>query len=203
MPYTKQELDNVGFYNSFIDKLRSEYLSDLVSRAKNLFRNEEGVLYSFEDITTGLGIENGIFRDNSDYSTLETALNGAEIDKLARKNETEYTDFRDLIQKESCSIQTDVIKENVKDKTSDNLIDRTVSELLQTEIANPLPEELRNGDTVTSDNPDDNRKWLIDGNQKRPFPDLQSFYAIGAEWRNVKTRNIDVIDSIPEGEPVD
>ena len=36
MPYTKKELDNVGFYNSFIDKLRSKYLSDLVLRAKNL-----------------------------------------------------------------------------------------------------------------------------------------------------------------------
>ena len=198
MPYTKKELSDVGFYNSFIDKLRSNYLSELVSRAKNLFRNEEGVLYSFEDITTRLGIEDGIFRDNSDYSTLAAELNRAEIEGI-----TEYTDFKDLIEKESCSIQTDVIKETVKDKTSDNLIDRTISELLQTEIANPLPEGLQNGDTITSDNPNDNRKWLIDGNQKRPFPDLQSFYAIGAEWRNVKTRSIDIINSIPEGEPVD
>ena len=198
MPYTKKELSDVGFYNSFIDKLRSNYLSELVPRAKNLFRNEEGVLYSFEDITTRLGIEDGIFRDNSDYSTLAAELNRAEIEGI-----TEYTDFKDLIEKESCSIQTDVIKETVKDKTSDNLIDRTISELLQTEIANPLPEGLQNGDTITSDNPNDNRKWLIDGNQKRPFPDLQSFYAIGAEWRNVKTRSIDIINSIPEGEPVD
>ena len=198
MPYTKKELSNVNFYNDFIDKLRGNYLSELVSRAKNLFRNEEGVLYSFEDITTSLGIEDGIFRDNSDYSTLETELNRAEIEGI-----TDYTDFKDLIEKESCSIQTDVIKETVKDKTSDNLIDRTISELLQTEIVNPLPEGLQNGDTITSDNPNDNRKWLIDGNQKRPFPDLQSFYAIGAEWRNVKTRSIDIINSIPEGEPVD
>lgn len=198
MPYTKKELSNVNFYNDFIDKLRGNYLSELVSRAKNLFRNEEGVLYSFEDITTSLGIEDGIFRNNSDYSTLETELNRAEIEGI-----TDYTDFKDLIEKESCSIQTDVIKETVKDKTSDNLIDRTISELLQTEIANPLPEGLQNGDTITSDNPNDNRKWLINGNQKRPFPDLQSFYAIGAEWRNVKTRSIDIINSIPEGEPVD
>ena len=63
---------------------------------------------------------------------------------------------------------------------------------------------MENGDTLTSDNPDDVRKWLIDGNQKRPFPDLQSFYAMGTnEWRKVKTRSLDVIDSIPEGEPVD
>ena len=60
-----------------------------------------------------------------------------------------------------------------------------------------------NGDTITSDNVNDVRKWLIDGNQKRPFPDLQSFYAIGAQWRQVKTLTQDVIDEIPEGEPVD
>ena len=53
----KRRVINVGFYNDFIDKLRGNYLSELVSRAKNLFRNEEGVLYSFEDITTSLGIE--------------------------------------------------------------------------------------------------------------------------------------------------
>jgi len=79
----------------------------------------------------------------------------------------------------------------------------TAVQALQTEIVNPLPEGLQNGDTITSDNPNDNRKWLIDGNQKRPFPDLQSFYAIGSEWRKVKTRTQEIIDSIPEGEPVD
>ena len=66
-----------------------------------------------------------------------------------------------------------------------------------------VDEDLKNGETITSDNVDDVRKWLIDGNQKRPFPDLQSFYAIGSEWRNVRTVSQEVIDSIPEGEPVD
>ena len=46
-------------------------------------------------------------------------------------------------------------------------------------------------------------EFMIDENQKRPFPDLQSFYAIGSEWRKVKTRTQEIIDSIPEGEPVD
>ena len=197
MPYTKEELSNVGFYNNFVDKLRSEYLSELVSRAKNLFRNEEGVLYSFEDITTRLGIEDAVLNSNPEYSTLNGELSRVNIEELG------YTDFKDLIEKESCSIQTDSINESVKGNPAENVIDRNFSELLQIEIADPLPDGLQNGDTITSDIPTDVRKWLIDGNQKRPFPDLQTFYAINGNWRDVKTRTLDIIDSIPEGEPVD
>ena len=193
MPYTKEELSNVGFYNNFVDKLRSEYLSELVSRAKNLFRNEEGVLYSFEDITTRLGIEDAVLNSNPEYSTLNTELSRVNIEELG------YTDFKDLIDKESCSIQTDSINESVKGNPAENVIDRNFSELLQIEVADPLPDGLQNGDTITSDIPTDVRKWLIDGNQKRPFPDLQTFYAINGNWRDVKTRTLDIIDSIPEG----
>ena len=197
MPYTKEELSNVNFYNDFIDKLRGNYLSELVSRAKNLFRNEEGVLYSFEDITTSLGIEDATINNNPEYSTLETELNKTNIQELG------YDDFKDLIEKESCSVQTRVLTKTRKDQNSDKLVDRLFSELIEVDIADPLPDGLENGDTITSDNVDDVRKWLIDENQKRPFPDLQSFYAIGSEWRKVKTRTQEIIDSIPEGEPVD
>ena len=197
MPYTKEELSNVGFYNNFIDKLRSNYLTELISRAKTLFRNEEGVLYSFEDITTRLGIEDAVLNSNPEYSTLETELNRTNIQELG------YDDFKDLIEKESCSVQVRGLTQTRKDQNSDKLVDRLFSELIQVDILDPLPDGLENGDTITSDNVDDVRKWLIDGNQKRPFPDLQSFYAIGSEWRKVKTRTQEIIDSIPEGEPVD
>ncbi len=197
MPYTKEELSNVGFYNNFIDKLRSNYLTELISRAKTLFRNEEGVLYSFEDITTRLGIEDAVLNSNPEYSTLETELNRTNIQELG------YDDFKDLIEKESCSVQARGLTQTRKDQNSDKLVDRLFSELIQIDILDPLPDGLENGDTITSDNVDDVRKWLLDGNQKRPFPDLQSFYAIGSEWRKVKTRTQEIIDSIPEGEPVD
>ena len=134
MPYTKKELSNVNFYNDFIDKLRGNYLSELVSRAKNLFRNEEGVLYSFEDITTSLGIEDATINNNPEYSTLETELNRAEIEGI-----TDYTDFKDLIEKESCSVQTRVLTQTRKDQNSDKLVDRLFSELIEVDIADPLP----------------------------------------------------------------
>ena len=203
MPYTKEELANVGFYNNFIDKLRSTYISELISRAKNFFRDDNDVLYSFEDITKnselgiGLGIEDVSLIDNPNYSTLETHLNRTNIEEL-----TGYTDFEKLIETESCSIQSAQLNKTVKDENSKNLIDRTIKELIITEIADPLPSGLENGDTITTDNPNDPRKWLIDNNQKRPFPDLQSFYAFEGDWTKVKTLSEDDVDSIPEGEPV-
>ena len=142
MPYTKEELSNVNFYNDFIDKLRGNYLSELVSRAKNLFRNEEGVLYSFEDITTSLGIEDATINNNPEYSTLETELNKTNIQELG------YDDFKDLIEKESCSVQTRVLTQTRKDQNSDKLVDRLFSELIEVDIADPLPDGLENGDTI-------------------------------------------------------
>ena len=203
MHYTKEELTNIGFYTEYIDKLRKEYIAKLVGRAsgERPFR-ENDVLYSFEDIESREGIENADF-GNDFYSTLYTALNGTNLEYFIESDEG-YVDFRDFVQGESCSVQTDTIKQTNKERESDKLVDRRISELLQVEIVDPLPDGLVNGDTITSDNVNDVRKWLIDGNQKRPFPDLQSFYAIGtAEWRKVKTRSLDIIDSIPEGEPVD
>ena len=197
MPYTKEELSNVEFYNNFIDKLRSEYLSQLVNRALNFFRDENNVLYSFEDISTSLGIEDAVLNNNPQYSTLETELSRTTIEE-----QTGYTDFKELLETESCSIQSQPLNKTIKNRNSEKLIDRSITELIKVEIADPLPENLENGDTITTNNPNDPRKWLIEGNQKKPFPDLQSFYAFEGDWKQVKTLSDDIIDSIPEGEPV-
>tara|TARA_E500000331_G_scaffold336172_1_gene363013 strand:+ start:2141 stop:2734 length:594 start_codon:yes stop_codon:yes gene_type:complete len=197
MPYTKDELQNVSIYTEFRDRLRGEYIENLIQAALKKFRNEDGVLLSYEDIVSRDGIENAQLSE-PEYSTLEGQLNRATIEET-----TGYTNFQNLIEEESYSIQTDVIKATNKDRMSDKLVDRNISELLQIDIIDPLPDGLENGDTITSDDVTDVRKWLIDGNQKRPFPDLQTFYAIGSEWRNVKTKTMEIIDSIPEGEPVD
>ena len=56
MPYTKDELKTVDFYQDFIQKLRTKYLTNMEDLSEVRFR-KDGVLYSFEDIFTGLGIE--------------------------------------------------------------------------------------------------------------------------------------------------
>tara|TARA_R100001591_G_scaffold88789_1_gene94898 strand:+ start:2353 stop:2943 length:591 start_codon:yes stop_codon:yes gene_type:complete len=196
MPYTKEQLVDVEFYTQFIDDLRVNYLKELVGAALTKFRDTSDVLLSFEDITTGLGIEKAVFED-AVYSTLNSQLNTTDIEP------TGYTDFSELIRKESCSLQSDVLKESNKDADSDALLDRIISELLLSEVATSLPNGVSNGDTITSNNTADISKWLVENNQKRPFPDLQSFYAYGINYRDVKTLTQQEIDEIPEGEPVD
>ena len=197
MPYTKEELSKVGFYNVFIDKLRSTYISNLIARAKDKFRDENNVFYSFEDIDSTLGIEDVQLINNPNYSTLETELNRTEIEPLG------YQAFQDLIYGESASVQSDTMKKTIKDDNSTNLINRVITELVVEGVADPLPEGLENGDTLTTDDPNDTRKWLIDGNQKRIYSDLQSFYAAEGDWTKVKTRSEEIINSIPDGEPVE
>ena len=197
MPYTKEELSKVGFYNVFIDKLRSTYISELIVRAKAKFRDENNVFYSFEDIDSTLGIEDVQLTNNSNYTTLETELNRTEIEPLG------YQAFQDLIYGESASVQSTPMNKTKKDESSDNLINRFITELSMDEILDPLPDNLQNGDMLTTDDPMDTRKWLIDGNQKRIYSDLQSFYAAEGDWTKVKTRSEEIINSIPDGEPVE
>ena len=79
MPYTKQELENVDFYREFVDKLRYTYLDRMSESAATFFRDNTGALISFEDIETGLGIEDATFDLNGVYSTLMSALGGPEL----------------------------------------------------------------------------------------------------------------------------
>ena len=72
MPYTKEELKEVQFYQSFVSELRNKYLRSLGDSAntETPFR-KKGILYSFESIILdeelgiGLGIENVKTTDDS------------------------------------------------------------------------------------------------------------------------------------------
>jgi len=197
MPYTKDELKNIGFYNEFIDKLRSTYISKLISTivSENPFRNVNGVLQSFEDITTSLGIEdNTEIRGDENYSTIDTLSIGIP---------EEVGDFADIIEENSCSIQNKNLKANLTDQTLDLTLDRGFTELIQIDILDPLPEELQNGDIITNENFDDSRKWKIEANQKRPYPDLSTFLGSGIDFSTIKTVQQSIIDTVPTGEPMD
>ena len=56
MPYTKEQLKNVEFYQDFVTELQTEYLDRVEELKQDDFRRN-GVLYSFEDIISTNGLE--------------------------------------------------------------------------------------------------------------------------------------------------
>ena len=69
MPYTKSELGTVKFYQDFVTKLRTKYFDEIKKFVNSKFK-KKGIFYSFEDIYTGLGLEDSITGENSEYSFL-------------------------------------------------------------------------------------------------------------------------------------
>ena len=56
MPYSKEQLKTVKFYQEYVDDLRDRYVSRVLELKKDGFRRN-GILYSFEDVQTTSGIE--------------------------------------------------------------------------------------------------------------------------------------------------
>ena len=184
MPYTKEELKEVQFYQDFVSGLRSKYLQSLEKSAntETPFR-KNGILYSFEDIFTALGIEQVKTTDDSLYSF----LNDGDIDKREAQK----------------TVNTTFPKLYSKSQNLEKIIDRSISELSELRFADILPSGIINGNVVTNDIATDFRKWLIENNQKRIFPDSAMFYGAGGDFKKVKSLTMKQLNTIPDGEPVE
>ena len=182
MPYTRKELEEIPFYQDFVFKLRSKYLDTLKKEANSEtpFR-KNGMLYSFEDIFTTLGIETAKITSDSLYSTYLTV----EQQEFAKTSNTIYP------------------KLYSKSQNLEKVIDRSISELAELRFADILPSGIINGDVVTNDIATDFRKWLIENNQKRIFPDSAMFYGAGGDFKKVKSLTMRQLNTIPDGEPVE
>ena len=184
MPYTKTELESgtVEFYDEFINKLRRTYLNKLAGHATSSFRDKFDVLYSYEDINTGDGIEDV----NIDIPT--SLYNG-------------------LMTKEQQKAQLVTSKNEVPLYTQeillDKIVDRNFSELKTVMFADELPAGIANGDLLSSTNPADARKWVVENNQRRRFADLSALFAGEFNFAKFKIFDFKIIKQIPEGELVD
>tara|TARA_R110002020_G_scaffold108894_1_gene252220 strand:+ start:4522 stop:5070 length:549 start_codon:yes stop_codon:yes gene_type:complete len=182
MPYSKSELGNIEFYKTFIDRLRFGYLKEVKEFAEIGFR-KNNILYSFEDIINGLGIDYAPLGDNNDNLYLGYMTKGQqEISKT--------------VNKENYPIY-------IKSSTLEKVVDRTFSELDTSEFADTLPDSIVEGDVITNEDPEDFRRWLLETNQKRLFPDLAIYYGRGYLLSEIKTLPQREIDSIPDGEEVE
>ena len=85
-------------------------------------------------------------------------------------------------------------------KNLNTILDRDISELVDFGFATTLPEGVKNGDIITTDDAENFDKWLIDSFQKRKFPNLYSFWGEGYKVTDLKKLSANEINSIPDGE---
>ena len=93
--------------------------------------------------------------------------------------------------------------EYTKDNKLENIIDRSISELSVDAFAETLPSNIVNGDVIVINDPEDSRIWLVENNQKRIFPDINSFIGTSYGFQQQKTLTLSELNSIPDGEPVE
>ena len=85
MPYKPEELQDVQFYQEFLAGPTREFFDRIARSAANRDNNENPIPFkkpgvdfvSFEDITTGLGLEDANFSDNA-YNLLVSSIDGQE-----------------------------------------------------------------------------------------------------------------------------
>ena len=184
MPYTKTELEsgNVEFYDKFINKLRTTYLNRLAGHATSSFRDKFNVLYSYEDINTGDGIEDvNIDVPTSFYNGLMT---------------------KEQQKKQSVTSENEVPL-YTQEILLDKVIERGFSELKKVTFADELPAGIVNGDLLSTTDPNDSRKWLVENNQRRRFADLSALFAGEFDFAKFKIFDFKIIKQIPEGDLVD
>lgn len=190
MPFTKEQLKNVDFYQDFVTELQRKYLNRVEELKEQNFRRND-VLYSFEDIISTNGLEDSTLGQDTIYNN---TLTDTDIENMKSKSDSSYPVY---------------VSNNLLEKT----IDRNITELAQSEFADRLPrygakgvgtrkKRIENGDIVTSDDFEDKSIFLILNNQKRLFDDIGIFYA-EYDVSKLKTVPVEVLDSIPSGEAVE
>lgn len=89
MPYKPEELQDVQFYQEYLAGPTREFFDRIARSAANRDNNENPIPFkkpgvdfvSFEDITTGLGLEEANFSDNA-YNLLVSSIDGQESNYL-------------------------------------------------------------------------------------------------------------------------
>ena len=179
MPFTKEQLKNVDFYQDFVTELQRKYLNRVEELKEQNFRRND-TLYSFEDIISTNGLEDSTLGQDTIYNN---SLDEKDIENMLSKSDMRYPVY-------------------VSNSLLERTIDRNITELAQSEFADVLPEGVENGDVVTNDDFDDKSTFLILNNQKRLFDDIGIFYA-EYDVSQLKTIPVSTLDSIPTGEVVE
>ena len=213
MPYTKSELETVRFYRDFVSDLRNKYLDETKEFLNSKFR-KNGILYSFEDIHTGFGLEDSITGESSDYSFLvkeDYSMYPTHVLLEAKNNpditlDPEITDHREDQYSKSNTRYPLYEKSELLDK----IIDREITELTTPELTGgTLPEGIKNGDRVaieeifTKGNAVGSVDvWHIEDNKKRKYLDNFTFFSSGFSKSTIKLIEPSALNSIVDGKDI-
>ena len=209
MPYTTSELENIDFYQEFIQQLRTKYLASMEALSKKDFR-KNGVLYSFEDIFTGLGIEDVNVNNNLykflyelDYSMYTPAQ------MTAAKNDPDIAldpEIRDK-RKKQFTVANKKLFQNIKTAKLEKILDRIISELIIISYELSLNDakdindiQIKNGDIITYKIQNNLTVWLVEDNKKRKFINKTSFFNSVHSSKIIKILTIDNINLIIDGD---
>ena len=213
MPYTKSELGTVRFYQDFVSDLRNKYFDETKEFLNSKFR-KNGILYSFEDIHTGFGLEDSITGESSDYSFLvkeDYSMYPTHVLLEAKNNPDitltpEVTDHREDQYSKSNTRYPLYEKSELLDK----IIDREITELTTPELTGgTLPEGIKNGDRVaieeifTKGNAVGSVDvWHIEDNKKRKYLDNFTFFSSGFSKSTIKLIEPSALNSIVDGKDI-
>jgi len=191
MPYTKNEIENLDFYTDFRDGLRYEYLNKMSASAEINFRDENNILYSYEDIFTTLGSETIIVDADGIYKNF---VSQEEINNSKSINNFSYPVYNPIL-----PVDKPIDQSNLANK----LIDRSITELSQDVVSDKLPNGISNGNVLTNEDPTSQDRWLVQDNQKREFRNIGEFYGRGKTFSQLRSLEENELNSIPDGEPIE
>jgi len=213
MPYTIEERNELDFYKSFVSELRNAHINAIKEFIPNKFRDNNRVLQSFEDILSGLGLEDANLEDGG--VLYENILFNPNMEGMSEEKTAEIMAYYDSVRNSMLTIQDKKLKKYVKSELLNKTVERNFTELMTTTIStlpDPIPEEVdddgnviteaievKEGDIIATGTGKTLRIWLIQGAKKRRFISTNDFYSSKYYDRAVKSLPIDFINSIDTG----
>ena len=111
MPYTIEERNELDFYKSFVSQLRNTHINAIKEFIPNKFRDNNRVLQSFEDILSGLGLEDANLEDGG--VLYENILFNPNMEGMSEEKTAEIMAYYDSVRNSMLTIQDKKLKKYV------------------------------------------------------------------------------------------
>ena len=133
MPYTIEERNELDFYKSFVSELRNAHINAIKEFIPNKFRDNNRVLQSFEDILSGLGLEDANLEDGG--VLYENILFNPNMEGMSEEKTAEIMAYYDSVRNSMLTIQDKKLKKYVKSELLNKTVERNFTELMTTTIS--------------------------------------------------------------------